>query len=897
MTAIRFAETCFRWIVHAYPAHFRRQHGLALFELFRDDVRAAAGRGGTPAIARVLIAAAWDTLLAAPATWLQRQRVAQPERRRHVQLSGWGSDVRVALRQLRHFPGFVVVAALMLAAGIGANLTVFNLANAVLLRPLALTDPNRVVRLTARTDSGLTTNRFTFAEFQALKANGAAFEELAALTQEACIVSADGRREEILAEIVSGSYLSTLGARALAGRVVAANDDVAGADPVVAISETLWRRRFAADRAVIGRTLVIDGVPRTIVGIVAGTFNGSFVAAPIDAWIPLSTSTAEIGPNWQTDVSRRRFVIIGRLQPGVSLARAAADVQFVTALAQIPVALRINRLDIIPGTLVFGQQRQLAQMFLGLVLGLVGLVLFVVCANVANLMLARLLGRRRELAIRTALGASRVQLIRLLAFESITIALLGAAGALVAAQWTTSLLTSIQPLPTVSLRIDTHLDWRVFAFTALVAVIASIVLIVAGAIQIASPQLRPALSEDSGGSIGQRSTSRLRGALVIVQVAVSLVLLVGATLFSRSVRYAEQIDLGFDPRDVVVLDVDRRGQPDPPAARGFFDRVIRDLAADPAVEAAAVATRAPLDSSTPITHFDASGPIAATPGAKLPIASFLIVSPAYFDVVRTPILAGRAFRVEDTAAAPPVAIVNETLAQRAWPGESPIGKRLWLDGHAALAPCIVVGVARNSRYVTLGEEGQAHVYVPFAQQPRTSMAVLVRSRQPVDRTVARIQDALSAAAPGVQGFFARTLAQHASVSLLPVRLAAQLASVIAILGSALATVGLYALVSFMVSERTQEIGLRMALGATPSSLIRLVVGAGLTLVGVGSIVGILLAAAGSRLLRSLLYGVNPMDATSFVGVSVFVLALGALACAGPALRIVRLDPLAALRRS
>ncbi len=470
-------------------------------------------------------------------------------------------------------------------------------------------------------------------------------------------------------------------------------------------------------------------------------------------------------------------------------------------------------------------------------------------------------------------------------------------GAVGVAQQTTSLLTSIKLLPTLTLRFDTRLDWRVLAFTAAIASIAAIGLLVAGAVQVTRPQLRPALTEDSSGSIGAGSRSWLRTALVAAQVTVSLLLLVGAALFARSVKHAEAIELGFDPRGVVIVDADHIGRADRAGVQDFFARVLQRLESDGAVQAAAIASRAPLDSSTPITHYDISGPIDAARVSALPTASFLVVSPGFFDVIGTPLVEGRRFTYADDAGAPAVVIVNETLAHRMWPHESAIGQRIWLDARAASDACVVVGVARNSRYLTIGEEGQAHLYRPFAQQPAAGMAVLVRSLERSDRTIARAQDALAAVSPTVQGFFPRTLSEHASVSLVPVRLAAQLSLATAALGAVLATVGLYALISFLVTERTHELGLRMALGATPSSLVRMVVGYGLTLGAIGLAFGIPVALLAGRLLRSLLYGVSPTDPLAFAIVSGMILAMTAIACVGPAIRIVRLDPLVALRRS
>ena len=895
MTVLGWSETGFRWLMRAYPAHFRRQHGLALFELFRDEARARYAARGAVAVAALLMVSAIDIARTAPGVWMsaERKRWTWPPI-----LRGWRTDLRAALKQLRRSPGFVMTAAGMLAVGMGANLTVFHFADAVLLRPLARVEPDRVVRLTARLAGGLTTNRFVNAERLALRDRADTFSAVAAVTQEAFVLAAGGARTEILAEIVSGEYLSVLGAEMAAGRPIGDADDQPGAEAVVVLSEPLWRRRFNADASVVGRTVVLNGVTRTVIGVASARFNGSFVGAPVDAWTPLATATRELGEDWAVDRTRRQLFLIATLAPGVSIREAAARAQFLTsAFADVAPAIRLEHIDVVPGTLVFGRQRELARIFLALLLGLVALVLAVVCANVANLMLARLFGRRRELAIRTALGASRLQLVRLVALEGAVLAVLATIGALVISQRATALLARLQLLPTLMLRFDTRFDWRVGAFTFGIGMASVIVVVAAAALQIAQPQLRPALSEDSAGSIGAGPRSWLRAVLGAGQVAVSLLLLVGAALFFRSVKNAEAIELGFDPRRVVVADADHIGRTDPSEVRDFFSRVLRRLESDQVIEAAAVSSRAPLDSSTPITHVEANRPIDATRASAMPTASFLIISPGFFDVVRIPIVEGRRFTTRDDEAATPVAIVNETLARRMWPGDSAVGKRLWLDGNAATGPCVVIGVARNSRYLTLGEDGQAHVYRPFAQQPQTGMSVLTRSQERTDRAIARIQDALAATGPTVQGFFPRTLDQHVAVSLLPIRLVAQISFVAAALGAVLATVGLYALVAFFVSERTQEIGLRMALGATPAALVRTVL-RGAVLLGAGGLaIGIPAALASTHLLRTLLYGVSPADPTSFAACSGVVVAMIAVACVAPCIRIVRLDPLNALRCS
>ena len=452
--------------------------------------------------------------------------------------------------------------------------------------------------------------------------------------------------------------------------------------------------------------------------------------------------------------------------------------------------------EVVPGTLATGDQRRLARMFLSMLLGVVALVLVIACANVANLLLARALGRRRELAVRIAIGASRWRLARMLGVESLLLSAAAGAGALLLSMWTSRAFAAITPLPTLTLRFDVRPDWRVVAFTAAAALASAAMLAIAGALQAIAPDVAPALKEDAISTTGV-SRSRLRGAMAAMQIAVSLLLVVGGALFMRSARHAAEIDLGFEPRGVVVLDVDAAGGRTSAASVDFFRQVLRRTTALPDVTAAAVSTRAPLDSSTPIVRVNARGSVPASDDPLSPSASFLVVSASYFDVVKTPILSGRPFAETDDAERQPVAIVNETLAARLWPSEDAIGRRLWLEPQASPVSCVIVGVARDSKYLTIGEERQAHVYLSFAQQPRRGMALLVRSRAPADRVTAAVQGVLRSVDPNVQGFFARTLAQHAAVSTLPVRVAAGVTGLVAAIALGLALVGLYSLVSFL----------------------------------------------------------------------------------------------------
>jgi predicted permease len=910
----------------AYPAPFRRAHGLALFELFRDDARTAYKDRGTIGLGAVIARAALDTLASAPGAWLERTRGAdrsrpanqrgrhttsdadptaasQPTRstrpaRRWHPLAGLLGDVRSAARHLRKAPGFTAVAIVTLGVGIGANVTIFSLANAVLLHPLASNEPDRVVRVSGRWVNGAPVARFSFLDFSDYRSQNTTLSDLNGANLATLLLAADNRTDQMLGEVVSGRYLAMLGARVVAGRALADTDDRAGAAPVAVISEALWARRFDRQPSVIGRDVRLNALNYTIVGIAAASFGGSFVGAPIDAWLPIATSGQTLGPGWNTDRAKRSLALVGRLRPGVSREQARADLQIIADAIdhEFPGPVRLAGIEVAPGTLAAGDQRRLARTFLSLLLGLVALVLLVACANVGNLLVARLLGRRRELAIRVALGASRGRIARLLVAESLLLAGAGGAVAMLLTLWTTRAFTSISPLPTLTLRLHVEPDVRVVGFAVLATMVCAAVLGLVGAFQAMRPQIAPVMNEESAGSIGGRTPRRLRGALAAIQMTASLLLLVGAALFLRSARNAELIELGFEPRGVVVLDIEASGRTTPDSSRRFFDELVRRVAALPGVEAVATSSRAPLDNSTPLARVNPREAVALTGDLTSITASALVVGVRYFDVVKTPLIAGRAFNERDVPERPGVVIVNETLAARLWPGTEAVGRRLWLNPFTSDRPTVVVGVARNSKYLTLGEEPRGHIYLPFAQHSNPDVALLVRSVNPLDRTANQVQATLRALDPDVQGFFTRTLVEHVAVSMLPVRLATSLSLVVASLALALASIGLYALVSFVVAERTNEIGLRMALGASRREVLTLVLGFGLKLAAIGLAAGMPVALVTSRLLSTLLYGVSPTDPLVFLGAPAVVLAVAIAACVMPARRAMRLDPLTALRR-
>jgi predicted permease len=503
--------------------------------------------------------------------------------------------------------------------------------------------------------------------------------------------------------------------------------------------------------------------------------------------------------------------------------------------------------------------------------------------------------------VRVALGASRARLAWMLLTETALVAVGGGVVALVVSVWSSRLFSSITPLPTLTLRLDLRPDARVIGFAIVTTLAAAAVLAIVGAFQAMRAETAPALKEDTAAAIGGRSPARLRATLAAAQITVSLVLLIGAALFMRSARNAEAIALGFETRGVLATDLDGAGRM-PAANRRLFDDIVLRVSTLPTVEAAAVSTRAPLDSSTPVIRVSARGDHAddgvdRDNGERAGRQPEILRRGENADRRRTQL---RRPRRRDRAR---VVIVNETLAARLWPNGDAIGRRLWLDPSVREVSDVsetsfaqVIGVARNSKYLTLGEENQGHIYLPFAQHPRPGLALLIRSSDLTDRLTNAVQEALRSVDPNVQGFFTRTLSEHVSVSMLPVRLAARVAAIVAALALALAVIGLYSLLSFLVAERTHEIGLRMALGADARDVVRLVVGQGVRLACVGLAVGIPAALASSRLLGSLLYGVSARDPRLFAMSAIAVLIVSAIACYLPARRAASVDPLVALRQ-
>ena len=804
-------------------------------------------------------------------------------------------DFRHSIVTLLKNRGFALAAILSLGLGIGLNATIFTFINAIFLQPMPVKDLDRmasIVTLDARLPGYL---GCSYPNFQDYRDHNQSFSSLLLYASIRGSLTDLGDPQPLTFQIVSGNYFDSLGVAPAAGRAFRSEEDTAaGAELVAVISHALWMRQFGGDAAAIGRKLGINGNSFQVVGVAPAGFEGLNLLTPADVWIPLA-AFRRIYPKatWLNERRRPVFTVAGRLKPGVGFERAESEMQALAGQLeqQYPRDNGGRRLKLVPLNETGTPHAERATLTTsGAVLMIVaGLILLIACANVANLLLARAAGRNKEIAVRVALGASRGRLIRQLLTEGIALALGGGALGLVLARWASSGLWALRPPSFRAATFHIELDWRVLGFTLVVSLLTGILFSLFPALRATNPDLATDLKERASQPASGLGSRRPRSLLVASQVALSVVALIGAGLFIRSLRNAEEADPGFDADHLgtVSLDLSERNYSHE-RGREFQRQVLEQVARFPGVISVAL-SRDPMFlvrfSQTVITNDDPK------PGeGRLVLNSG--VSPDYFRTTGISLLRGRDFSTLDSPDSPRVAIVNEAAAGRFWRGQDPVGKRIRFAGGDA--PIEIIGVARNANYLALGEKPLALVYTSMLQEYDSPTSVVFRSSGNPEAVEASVRRQVQALDPNLL-LRGDTVRAVIDASLWAPRLSAGLLTIFGILGLVLATLGVYGVVSYSVNQRIREIGVRMALGATAGDVQVLILRQGLAVVTVGVVAGLLIALGASRAVQSLLFVTSARDALTFVLVPSILVLAAILACWLPAHRATRIDPAIALR--
>jgi predicted permease len=814
-------------------------------------------------------------------------------------------DLRFAARLLFKNPGFTAVAVLSLALGIGANSTIFTLVSAVLLHPLPMQDPDRLVAVftTDERNRGsffnyMPTSRPNFEDY---RKHNDVFTGMVAYNGLPLAFSGKGEPEQIFGEMVTGDFFGVLGVTPARGRAFLPDEDrVPGASLVTVLSESFWQRRLGGDPAVVGQTITLNGHAFTVVGIAPRGFKGANAIGAPALWVPMMAhpqlATGFLAENME---SRRAllFGIVGRLKPGVTLAQAEAKLKTIASrlAGEYPDdngGRNVSLLPLAQATINPGFRENMVSAA-GLLLTVVGLVLLIACANVANLLLARASVRQREVAVRLSLGASRGRLVRQLLTEGLLLALLAGGLGMLIAYWAQGVLWSQRPPALAADAIDLTPDLRVLGFTLAVSLVTALVFGLAPAFAASRPNLSSELKQRGGPATYGNRPLNLRSLLVAGQVALSLVALVGAGLFVKSLANAQRIDPGFDHEKLAVLTVDLGAQGYNEArAREFHRRMLERAAALPGVERATLASGIPLfQGGFMRTVFPEGVDSSDRKNGKL--VQLNTVEPGYFETMGIPLRRGRDFTPSDHPDSPHVVVINETMARQFWAEQDAIGKRFKFFGQDWWNE--VVGIARDGKYNFLGENPQPHIYLSLTQTYEPAVSLQLRaSRDPATALgmARREVQAMDHTLPITNVFTFREILRQ---SLWAPRMGASLLVVFGLLSLVLAVIGIYGVMSYSVNQRTRELGLRMALGADQGDVLKLVVRQGVTLAAVGIVIGLGLSFAATRLIGNLLYDVTVRDPLIFAGIPALLGLAALVACAQPAWRAARVDPTVALR--
>ena len=813
-------------------------------------------------------------------------------------------DLRYAFRMLLKNPGFTLVAVLALGLGIGANAAIFSVFNGMLWRPLPVKDPQQVVVVASKSRDLDFPLNLSYPDFKDYRQLNTVFSDLLVYTPTPVNFGAEGRPERAWAEMVSGNYFSMLGLEAVRGRTFAPDEGwVPGKDPLMVLSYKYWQKRFGGDPAIIGQTVLVNQHPFTIIGVAPEAYRGAYYFIEPDFYIPLTTMGL-LDPTQADDLNKRSAAYLralGRLQPGVSPAQAMAAAEPLDRrLAQdFPDSHKSMSLLVIPELKARPEPGVAADFMSTAVIVfmlLVGLVLLIACANVANLILARANGRRKEFATRVALGASRWRMVRQLLTETIVLSVFGGILGLLFARWAALALLSIHIPTDIPIHLfDLRMDWRIFGFTFLAALVTGIVAGLVPSLQASRTDLADTLK--AGGRSGGSSAGHhvFRNALVVSQVAVSLLLLACAGFFIRSLQNSAHVDMGFrvDHTLMMSMDVGLQGYKEEQGQQ-FFKQLSERVRSLPGVRDAALAASIPMGMNNSLVNVFPEGQ-AIDDKSKTETAFDDTVQPSYFRTIGTSVIEGREFTDADIATAPKVAIINDTFARKIWPGQDPIGKSFRTEKNGP--PIQVVGLTHTGKYLFLYETPQLYVYFPLAQRYSSNASLLVYTQGDPQQLLPAVREQIRQLDSGQPVFDVTTMDNQVQYGkpLLPARLGAMLVGAFGLLGLVLASVGVYGVVSYSASQRTQEIGIRTALGAQRSNVLGIILrqGMGMALIGTG--IGIVLSFLLFRGLGTVLYGVKSTDLVTLSAVSALLLGVAFVASYVPALRATRVDPVVALR--
>ncbi|HET7752170.1 MAG TPA: ABC transporter permease [Terriglobales bacterium] len=811
-------------------------------------------------------------------------------------------DFRHAARQMRRTPAFAVVAILTLALGIGANVAIFSMVDWLLIRPLPVKDAGQITVLRLQQNLKILLATISIPDYQDIRSQTTAvFDGLCGYELSLDGLSVDGgKADRLVTNYVTGNFFSVLGIKPALGRfIVPSEGQTPGADPVIVLSYSYWKQHLGGERGIIGKKVSFDGHPVTIVGVAPEGFHGVEPIVSIAAYLPLGMAAATQRPGFMENRGDRSLSVVGRLRKGVSLQQAQASLTVVSQRLsqQYPEIEKNVTMLVFPETSVRlgGDPRTSNTTLLsGLFLGLAVLVLLLACVNVGNVLLVRAAIRERELAIRAALGAGRAHLIRLLLTEGILLAVVGGAAGMVLGTWGGAALRSLNLHTDFPVQLDFRFDWRVFIYAFGMALAAGVVVGIFPALRAARRDLNQVLHQGGRGLVG--GGQKLRSALVVVQVGGSLMLLIIAALFTRSLAQAQRTDLGFDPAHVVNLTMDPQeigyhGE----QTREFYHNLLQRVRALPGVSVASTAFSVPLGYYSNGGTLDIDG-YQPPSGQPAPVAVMNYVSPGNFQTLGIPLLRGRDVNDRDEDKAPYVAVVNQTFVKQYWPNLNPIGRHFRsVDDPSHNIE--VVGVAKDARYIFVQGPEYPLVYFPFAQHVRDASLETLQVRTTGDpkTMIPELERTIQSVAPDLPVFEVKTMTEalYTLNGFLAYEVAAGLAAAMGILGLGLSIVGVYGVISYAASQRTHEIGVRMALGAQPQEILRMILRQGIVIVAVGLVVGVLAALAAAKVVGTFLT-VSPTDPVAYVAVSVLLALVALAACTIPARRAMRVDPMVAL---